>query len=201
MNPREEARLSKRKNIIDMALTFTAMFRVFEEGSKPKIAEQLENSLSQLPVISNKEQFEKLHADFCNWFMCNIKTREKGEVASGPASYGQAAKVFDVAAKVYVYYCHLPDTKTAKILWPLLYGAIDTPIMKHLKSKYPRTKTDLKAIKSLKSIEKREYHILQDSIPDRIQEEKEFKGQWPVQYEDVMWRRLSRGKAKKGSDT
>ena len=33
MNERELAEAAKRKNILDMALTFTAMMRLFTEGS------------------------------------------------------------------------------------------------------------------------------------------------------------------------
>ncbi len=185
MNPKEEARFFKGKNIIDMALTFTTMLRLFESDSKQKIAEQLENSLSQLPSISSKDQFEKLHADFCNWFVANVKTARKGD----SASYGQAAKVFDVVAKVYVYYCRLPSCEAAAVLLPFLHGAIDTPIMKDLQLEYPEVGINSEMIKS---VEKEEYRVLQSLVVRSIQEK--FKGQiFPVQYDDIMWNYFNRG--------
>jgi len=183
MNPKEEARLFKGKNIIDMALTFTTMLRLFESDSKQKIAEQLENSLSQLPSISSKEQFEKLHADFCSWFVANIKTAKKRE----SASYGHAAKVFDVVAKVYVYYCRLPSCEAAAVLLPFLHGAIDTPIMKNL-TKYLDLNTNLETIGS---VGETEYHTLQSFILKHIQEY--FESQiLPAQYDDIMWYHFNR---------
>ena len=55
-----------------------------------------------------------MHADFCGWFTQNIdRAQKKKQRESGAAirksSYGQAAKVIDIAAKVYVYYCALPS--------------------------------------------------------------------------------------------
>jgi hypothetical protein len=50
----------------------------------------------------------------------NIRTAEKklknGRVIPiGPSSYGHAAKVLDISAKVFVYYCGLPAPDGAKV--------------------------------------------------------------------------------------
>jgi hypothetical protein len=66
----------KIKMVIDMALTFSAMIRVFEEGSKQKIAQKLENSLGLLTAIDGKGAFEKVQREFCKWFIKNVFTAE-----------------------------------------------------------------------------------------------------------------------------
>ena len=193
MNQRDEADSIRAKNVVDMAVTFTAMIRVFEKDSKQKIVDRLEKSLAKLDGVSSEKEFNGVHSEFCEWFVKNIATasktlKNKKEKKSQPASYGHAAKVFDIAVKVYVHYCHLPNCETAVILLPLLHGAVDTPIMKNLKSKYPNT-----GIKSetIESVGKSEYDALQRLVAKHIQEE--FKSDiFPVQYDDIMWHRLNR---------
>jgi hypothetical protein len=138
LNHTDEVNSIRKKNIIDIALSFSAMNRLFEQGSKKRIAGQLECSLVLLAGVEGKEDFEKIHSDFCQWFAQNVFTAEKvlknKEIKkSRTASYGQAAKVFDVALKVYVYYCDLPDYESAAKLMPLLHSAVDTLMMKNLK--------------------------------------------------------------------
>ena len=66
------------------------------------------------------------------------KILKNGKVLkSEAASYGHAAKVLDIAIKVYVYYCAQPNAEVAERLVPFLHGAVDTALMKHLN--YPRT--------------------------------------------------------------
>ena len=77
---------------------------------------------------------------------------------SRASSYGQAAKVFDVALKVYVYYCNLPDFEFAAKLLPALHGAVDTLMMKNLKKEYP--KEDIKS-ETIEAVGKSEYFALQ----------------------------------------
>ncbi len=193
MNPKEEADSVKAKNVVDMAVTFTAMIRVFEEASKLKIVDRLEQSFGQLSGISSKDQFEAVHSEFCEWFVGNISTasktlKNKVEKKSKPASYGHAAKVFDIAVKVYVHYCHLPSCEAAVVLLPFLHGAVDTPIMKNLKSKYPDAGVKSETIES---VGKSEYVALQSLVSKHIQEE--FKSEiFPAQYDDIMWHRLNR---------
>ena len=169
----EEACSIRNKNIIDIAISFSAMIRVFEQGSKQKIAGKLENSFSLLADIEGKDDFEKIHSDFCEWFVNNVFTAEKvlknkKIKKSRAASYGQAAKVFNVALKVYVYYCNLPDYETAAKLLPMLHCAVDTPMMEHLKKKYP--KENLKA-KTIEAVSKSDYVVLQKMVKQHIEDE------------------------------
>ena len=193
MNPRDEASEIKIKNVIDMAITFSAMNRVFEKGTKQNIAQKLENSLGLLTAVDDKDAFEKAQSEFCEWFIKNVSTAEKvlknkKIKKSQSASYGQAAKVFDIAGKVYAYYCHLPGCESATKLLPVLHGAVDTLIMKNLKKKCP--KNNIKA-ETVEAVTKLEYFALQKLVARHIEDE--FNNLiLPVQYDDIMWHRLNR---------
>jgi hypothetical protein len=193
MNPSDEAFSIKRKNVIDMAITFTAMSRVFEKGSKAIIAQALEDSLAKLASVDTRQSFERVHGDFCARFTESISTaakelKNKRSKKSRPASYGHAAKVFDIAAKVYVYYCHLPSCDSAGRLMPLLHGAVDTPILRNLKARYSESGI---AAKTIEAVEEREYAALQALVVRHIRDE--FHDLiLPVQYDDIMWHRLNR---------
>jgi hypothetical protein len=109
MSNQSTAQTIKKRNIIDMALTFTAMVRVFEKKSKERITNKLYELSEKLDDVHTKEQFEEIHSEFCHWFVSEITTAEKNlknrtRKEACPASYGHAAKVFDIAMKVYVYY-------------------------------------------------------------------------------------------------
>ena len=77
MKPKDEASWTKNKNVIDMAVTFSAMNRVFEKGSKQQIADRLESSFKMLKIADNKNAFENIHSEFCEWFIMNISTAQK----------------------------------------------------------------------------------------------------------------------------
>ncbi|MBF8703965.1 hypothetical protein [Pseudomonas putida] len=193
MSPNEEAETTKASNVVDMALTFTAMIRLFETGSKQRISDQLHKSFSKLSDVSSYQEYQSIHLEFCKWFETNIFTaskvlKNKAEKISRPASYGHAAKIFDIAVKVYVHYSNLPNSNAAATLLPFLRGAIDNPIMEFLKTKYPLAGIKAKTIEALGMAE---YETLQRLIAKHIQEE--FQGKiLPVQYDDVMWHRLNR---------
>lgn len=194
MNPTSDAALIKFKNVIDMAITFAAMNRVFEKKSKIKIARQLEETLSQLGSVDSADSFDKVHAEFCKWFVANISTAEKrsrsGKVVKklGPASYGHAAKVIDIVLKVYVYYSHLPTCQEATRLTDILHGAVDTPILNQLRDRYRGSGVSASTIEQ---IDERDYKKLQRLIKRHIKDE--FCGAiLPVQYDDIMWFRLNR---------
>lgn len=193
MNSHDEAYYFKRKNVIDMAITFSAMNRVFKKGSKKKIASKLEESLNRLEKVQNKDSFKKVHLEFCKWFTKNISTAEKQlknkkSKNSQPATYGQAAKIFDIAAKIYVYYCHLPTCGLANQLIKFLHGAIDTPILKNLKARYRDSNIVAETIEAIDEIQ---YFTLQELVIRHIQDE--FNNLiLPVQYDDIMWHRLNR---------
>jgi len=194
MNPASKAAQVKINNVIDMAITFTAMNRVFEKKSKVKITRRLIQTLSKLASDGGADSFERVHAEFCEWFVANISTAEKkgrdGKIVkkSGPASYGHAAKVLDIALKVYVYYCHLPSRQKATRLTRSLHGAVDTPILKHLRERYKKAAVSARTIEQ---IDRKKYGNLQDLIKRHIKDE--FNDAiWPVQYDDIMWSRLNR---------
>lgn len=181
------------KNIVDMAVTFTAMMRVFRQGSKSTISKKIAEVFSSLDNVTEETQYRQIHDSFCIWFTKEIFTAEKtfkngrGPKMSRNASYGQAAKIFDIAAKVYVYYCKLPSPHAAERLLPMLYGAVDTPIMKNLKSKFRDVPI---AATTIEEIDKPIYETLQRLIMRDI----ETGGNriYPVQYDDIEWHKLNR---------
>lgn len=189
----QEASAIKQRNLIDMAITFTAMNRMFEGGAKPKIAGQLARILPALSGIRDRGAFEESHDQFCRWFMQNIRTAERvlkngAGKSSQSASYGHAAKVFDIIAKVFVYYCRLPSSEAAVRVEQFLHAAIDTPILRELMGKYPGAAV---AAETVEQIDRSQYRRLQDLARRHIEEE--FLGAiLPVQYDDIMWRRLNR---------
>lgn len=180
---------AKKKNIIDMALGFTAMMRLFQKESDDLIKDRLAQTCQGLEEIDSEEAFRELHKSFCEWFRQEIKLAKNRE----PASYGHGAKILDLVFKVYVYYCRMPNSEKADYLCPLLNGAIDTPILRHLlgmvqsaegKGLTPR-------IWNIKAVNRDTYDTLQELIRADIADS--FAGQiWPVQYDDIMWRRLNR---------
>lgn len=193
LNQIDEANLIRYKNIIDIAISFSGMNRVFEQGSKQKIAGKLESSFGHLSVIGGKEDFEDIHSDFCEWFVNNVSTakrvlKNKRVKESRSASYGQGAKVFNIAMKVYVYYCNLPDHDTATRLIPMLHSAIDTIMMKELKRNYP--KENLKA-ETVEAVNKSDYFVIRKMVDQHIKDEFDKPIQ-PVHYDDIMWYRLNR---------
>ncbi len=111
---------------------------------------------------------------------------------SAPSSYGQAAKILDIAIKVYVYYCTQPNPATAERIVPFLHGAIDTPIMKHLK----KAKPDSSRVRAttIKGLDEEAYQALQAMLLAESHQEKLN----PVQYDDILWRRLNRQPAETG---
>jgi len=189
----EIAEQKKIQNIIDMALTFTAMVRLFSKGSKTSIANKFEEFCTNLRNIESASSYEKFHESFCNWFCENIQTaqrilRNKTTKHSSSASYGQGAKVLDIAIKVYVHYCKLPDQQTADRILPFLHSAVDTPIMKHLKQRYQWANITASTIEA---IDKQTYRTLQELIALDIKET--FQDSiHPVHYDDIMWNQLNR---------
>jgi hypothetical protein len=185
---------TKIRNVLDMAFTFAAMNRVFERGAKERIVQRLEMTLSRLTEVADQSGFDKVHRRFCEWFTKEINTaarrgRGKQVRPSRPSSYGHAAKVFDVASKVYVYYCHLPERKTAERLLPFVHSAVDTAMMSDLKKRYP--KNELKA-RTIGDVAQTDYYVLQKLISKHNEEEFGHASLHPVQYDDIVWERLNR---------
>lgn len=173
----EEARV---KNVVEIALMFSAMARVFERGSTSRIRRVVEETLAKLQegVVYNK-----CHDEFCRWFTQTIKNAKTKRAAS----WGQAAKVIDVALKVCVYYCHLPSEEMSQRIVPMLNAAIDTPLLKDLKRRH----RGFSGISTLAAIDRRSYEKLQETI--RLEIKQLIAGRvFPVEYDDMKWRELNR---------
>jgi len=183
----------KQKNVIDMALTFSAMIRLFEKGSKPVIANKLYDEFQRLTGIKTDGDFKLFHDNFCDWFTKSIKTAEKerdGKIIkqSGYALYGHAAKLLDVSLKVYVYYSGLPDKDTACIILPFINTAVDNPILNHLKKSFSSENITANTVEQ---IDQKTYDKLQYLIKNDIKNN--FNNDiMPTQYDDIMWHRLNR---------
>jgi hypothetical protein len=178
----QEARAALTKNIIEMGLAFSVMTRVFSKGSSAAILKRLEQSLTKLDRVDDKTEYDRFHADFCDWFTQSIRTAERklknGQTKpSRECSYGQAAKVLDISAKVYVYYCAQPSPEAARRLVPMLHAALDTPMMCRLGVSV-----------TLQEVDRKVYEDLQTRVTREIGESEIL----PVQYDDTMWRRLQR---------
>jgi hypothetical protein len=189
MDALELAEKAKKQNIIDMAVGFTAMMPLFQERSADLIKEKLADLFEGLDRISSDQDFSKMHRDFCKWFVKTIRLAKTEE----PSSYGHAAKVLDLALKVYVYYCKMPSPAKAESLVPRLNGAIDTPILRHLFKKmediYGKSFPP-HYLWTIKMIDKEGYDLLQKVIRQDIRDS--FKDKLsPVQYDDIMGRRLN----------
>ena len=186
----ELAEQAKKQNIIDMAVAFTAMMPLFQEASANLIKEKLTELFEGLVRISAEQEFNKMHRGFCQWFINTIRLAKTEETPS----YGHAAKVLDLALKVYVYYCNMPSPAKAEAITPWLNGTIDTHILSYLYRKLE----DIKGKPypphyswTIKVINKEDYDLLQKVIRQDIRDS--FDGNIsPVQYDDIMRRRLNR---------
>ena len=190
MDALELAEKAKKQNIIDMAVGFTAMMPLFQERSADLIKEKLADLFEGLDRISSDQDFGKMHTDFCQWFVKTIRLVKTDE----PSSYGHAAKVLDLALKVYVYYCKMPSPPKAESLMPRLNGAIDTQILRHLFKKLEiicRKSYPLRYLWTIAIIDKEDYDLLQKVIRQDIRDSFRDKLS-PVQYDDIMGRRLDR---------
>lgn len=177
------AEKAKKLNIIDMAVGFTAMARLLCPGSAELIKKHLGEILEDLNEVNSVGEFKKIHNNFCQWVINNITLAKKPV----PPSYGQAAKIFDIVLKVYIYYCKQPNDTKSMTMIPILNSGIDTPIMSHLIKKYRIPNK----ISRLQQINKYEYELLQKMVRSDIKDS--FADSiFPVQYDDIMWRRLNR---------
>ncbi len=188
----EEAKLA---NIVDMALDFSSMIRLFKAGSKEVIIDQIiDVSSKRLFNVKSKDQFITVHSDFCGWGSNNIllaQRKKSGKIIkkSTAASYGQIAKTFDVALKVTIYYCHLPNYEKSKQICNWLNAAVDTKMMKMLSKKYPS------AIKKwptkIEEVNKNSYLVIQNLVRQFINDFHQNRI-LPVQFDDIYWRQLNR---------
>jgi hypothetical protein len=191
---KQKAKEVKIQNIIDMAVSFSAMARVFEKGSAEKIKARLNETIEDFLSLKSSEEYYEKHDNFCSWFASNIKTAERLKhdkiiKESHLASWGQAAKILDIVLKVCIYYCNLPSVEDSSRILPWLNGAIDTPIMEDLKKRY--SPAILSQTNTIESIDRQTYEELQKLIRDDIR--KAFNNEiFAVQYDDIKWRELNR---------
>jgi len=191
----EDAEQAKKKNIIDMAFAFSAMTRVFEKESTDKIVKKLDLTFSQIASLQNENDFKNVHNDFCRWFEQNIHTAERqksGRIIkkSDSASYGQGAKVLDVALKVYVYYCNSPAKEKNRRLVSWLNAAVDTRMMRHLKNNVLDKEAMSISATAIEDVDKRTYTILQKLVRKDIK--RSYSGKiYPVQWDDIVFRKLN----------
>jgi hypothetical protein len=75
--PLTEAETVREKMLVDMAVSLSAMLRVFRPGSKLVIDARIQNTFRLLAGVAGRQDFETLHADFCEWFHANIYTSRK----------------------------------------------------------------------------------------------------------------------------
>jgi len=189
MDALELAQQAKKRNIIDMAVGFAGMMPLFQERSADLIKGKLAETIEGLERIDSDDEFNKMHRAFCQWFVKTIRLAKTEE----PSSYGHAAKVLDLALKVYVYYCKMPSLAKAELLTPRLNGVIDTPILRHLFKRLEDiygNPSPPHYLWTIKMINAEDYDLLQkalrqeirDSFNDRIS---------PVQYDDIMGKLLN----------
>lgn len=183
----------KQRNVIDMALAFTAMIRLFEKGSKSIIAEQLLDECNNLEIIGSKTDFDRFHDRFCDWFTQKIKTAQRIKnnrviKKSYFAFYGHASKLLDVSLKVYVYYAGLPNQSTSNRILQYLNTGIDYPLLQYLKKIFPNENIFANTVEQ---IDRSIYKKLQELI--RLDIKNKFNHQiLPIQYDDIMWFLLNR---------
>jgi len=181
-------------NIVDMGLTFSAMIRLYREGSKKTLHKEIVRILPEIARTKSVKLFQKVHNEFCIWGMNKLSLAEKkrqGRIIkhSGPPGYGQVAKTLDVVLKVVIYYSKWPDEATSERIEKYLNAAVDTKMMAFLKPKYlghfehwPVT---------VENVSQSIYVSIQELVRQFIEDE--HKGKiMPVQFDDLYWNFLNR---------
>ena len=182
------------EGIVSMSVAYSGMLRNFKEGSKEKICTQiLTKTAESLFNITSEQEFADGHSEFCLWGTGNILLAERWRnekliKRESPASYGQIAKTLDMALKVAVYYCQLPDTEQSAILCKWMHAPIDTNMMRQLQQKYPGEIKPWPV--KLEDVQKDDYLKIQALVHRDIMES--HRGLiTPVQYDDVHWRKAN----------
>ena len=189
MDALELAEQAKIRNIIDRTVGFAGMMPLFQEGSADLIKEKLTGIFEGLVKIESDDDFNRMHRGFCQWFVKSIKLAKIEE----PSSYGHAAKVLDLALKVYVYYCKMLSPAKAELLTPRLNGVIDTPILRHLFKRLEDiygNPSPPHYLWTIKMINAEDYDLLQKALRQEIRDSFDDRIS-PVQYDDIMGPRLN----------
>lgn len=179
-----EARL---KNILEAGFAFSGMQRVLERGAKACFCKSLEQIVPNIFVCKTQKDFDKIHSDFCQRVVKKIKQNRRANGA--PASYGQIAKTLNVALKLIVYYCHLPNCIESRNISRFLHSAVDNPMMIMFRKKYPDALQPWPA--NIAAVDKEGYRIFRGLV-DRFIREKHRGQITPVQFDDIYWLNLNR---------
>jgi hypothetical protein len=182
----EEARL---RNIIDVGLTASAMIRLFKKRTKEeKLRKRVYDDLKRIFAAKSREDFDKIHSEFCDWGAINIFLAKKDK----RASYGQVAKTLNVVLKVAIYYSHLPDCEKSRELSEWLHAALDTKMMDCL-NKWLRSKhcPECTLPKTIEGVDKDTYRKIR-KVVDKFIKEKHAGSITPVEFEEIYWRKLNR---------
>ncbi len=174
----EKIREIRLSNVIDMGLAFSAMIRLFPEGTKEKLHNRILDYVKRVSKAESKEDFDKIHSDFCEWGIREIRIAKKDT----SASYGQIAKTFNVVLKVVIYYSHFPDFEKSKELSWWLHAAVDTEMMAMLRDYYPK---DIKA-RRVVQVDKDAYQKLRETVAKFIKEKHNGKI-LPIQFDDIYY--------------
>lgn len=183
---------AKFHNILDMALGFSGMIRLFEGRSKEKFRAKMIEEIPIMLSITSEDEFINSHTRFSRWGVDNIVLAEKrrnGKIIkrSGPASYGQIAKTLNVVLKVVVHYCRLPNEKRASEIEKWLDAAVDTKMMAYLKS----TDKNIRWPTTIEQVGEDEYQNIKGSVYAFIQDKHDDKI-IPVEFDDMYWEALNK---------
>jgi hypothetical protein len=181
-------------NIVDMGLTFSAMIRLYEKGSKKKLHKEILHILPDIANQTSYEQFQNIHNKFCLWGIKNLSLAEKKRygrmIKNGSSpSYGQIAKTLDVVLKVAIYYSKWPNEPVSERIGKYIHAAVDTKMMAFLKSKYP-DHFEIWPV-TVGSVNRPRYLSIQELVRQFIADQ--HSGQiMPVQFDDLYWKFLNR---------
>ena len=182
----------KLRNMVDMALGFTAMMRLFEKESKETIQAEILKRLPGFFEVKSEKEFKAAHRAFCLWGMKTIK-RTKGKRGNkkveGVTSFGHMAKILDVALHVAIHYAQRPDPETARMLSQWLNPAMDNKMMKFLAGCYPDALE--RWPKTIEQVTEKDYYRIQETVRQFIKEEKDCT-RIPIDFDDVYWEVLTR---------
>jgi hypothetical protein len=62
-----DADTAKLHNIVDMGLSFSAMIRLFDKGSKRILRDKIINEVQKVVSVESQKQFDEAHTNFCTW--------------------------------------------------------------------------------------------------------------------------------------
>jgi hypothetical protein len=164
----------KLSNIINMALSFSGMIRLFERDSKGILYTQTLSTVKQMFEAESKEEFDRIHSKFCECCKKKIRLAKTNQTAS----YGQIAKTLNVVLKVAIYYCHLPEHEKSKSLLPWLDAAVDNSMMRKLRLYY----------RAIHEVERDDYFKIRDTVRKFIGE-KQQDNILPVHFDDYYFQK------------